>query len=141
VETEQEYLKMLAEHELKSSERYRRFFSVLVCDCEVKKCGFEDLFADSLRASDEVVDSVPYVTVLMGETDTNGAQAAANRLRNVYGSIPVHFGVASYPADGRDLATLLSVALKRLSENSNPDSFASPQTPPYQDCGPGEGAC
>lgn len=120
MENKPELFELLAEHELRNSERYQRFFTVLVCSVGKPRDKFRQLFSGFLRVSDAVIESKPLVTVLMGETDSEGALAAMHRLQHAYGgAVSVRFGAASYPSDGRDIPTLLDVARKRLDEGNN----------------------
>ncbi len=105
----------VAKYELRCAQRYRRYVSVLVGSYKDNGRHFCEFFRDILRESDEVVESGSEVTLLMAETDQEGARAVMRRLKERYeGFVDVHFGAASYPVDGHNLMTLLSVARRRL---------------------------
>jgi len=103
----------LLDYELRCAHRYGRYLSVICLDA-ARRRQLCQLLAESLRASDEIVESSANVTIVMCDTDATSALAAMRRCSELCSTPGSRFGVASYPQDGRDPATLLAVARRRM---------------------------
>lgn len=113
----------LLDYELRCAHRYGRYLSVICLDTSTRTrlC---QMLCESLRASDEIVDGATSITVVMCDTDAVSALTAMKRCSEVCFSAGSRFGVASYPQDGRDPATLLAVARRRMELCEHPEMGA-----------------
>jgi hypothetical protein len=104
------------EHELRCSQRYRRFLTVVGAECQDTPTGLKGLLGEVLRESDEIIalDSTE-VAIVMAETDRQGALIAIDRYHARFnGAFDIRFGVATFPVDAGDHETLLGRARSRL---------------------------
>ncbi len=124
-ETNEELLSRLLDYELRASQRYRRFVTVVSVGCEGEPNQFKAVLGESLRNSDAVMAQLHGATILMGETNGAGALTAIKRYKtHCDGSVDMRFGIAAYPTDGCDAVTLLTVAGNRLEEARSRDTGA-----------------
>lgn len=103
----------LLDYELRCAHRYGRYVSVICLDAGTTY-RLRQVLSESLRASDEIIELSTTITVLMCDTDESSALSAMTRCCETYAGAGSRFGVASYPKDGRDPATLLAVARRRM---------------------------
>ncbi len=107
-------LKELLDYELRCSERYLRFMSVvmIICD-EMKTC---EHIRHLTRNSDESFMFKDAIGVLMSETDINGSLKAVERFRSGLNGQNLRFAVVSYPHDGSNATSLLATLLQRFEK-------------------------
>lgn len=116
VNTEFSTLQSLMQYEMLSSERYRRFMSVVMVSSTQDRPGLGGLIGDHVRNSDVMSEHGHSVVVLMGETDKRGAMTAVQRYhRNLSNHPDLRFSIATYPEDGVNPDTLMDVATQRLT--------------------------
>ena len=110
-------LRWLLDYELRSSARYRRFVSLVMC------CPGEDdlpstmkeMLTPTLRESDECFEVDNAFAILMGDTEGSGALTAVKRYKtHSNGGFDLRFGVAAYPNDGLFANGLIDAAKKRM---------------------------
>lgn len=112
----------MTDYEVRCSERYRRFFSLVFMACSNEGFDFRALLGDLFRDSDEFADFDGHAAILMGETDKKDAMKAVNRLSSkCNGSHDVRFSVTSYPKDGTTSSELFRTAFERLDRAKSGD--------------------
>ena len=119
------HLHTMTDYELRTSQRYRRFFSLVFMASD--NCGlkFWNLIGDLLRNSDEFVELDGYASILMSETDKHAALQAVNRfLERQEGDADICYSIASFPNDGKTSLELLQKASDRLAKARNSDEGA-----------------
>ena len=82
------FLKNLLEYELRSSERYRRFLSVIKVRTKNQGVHLAEFLRETIRESDEMALDEGEATILMGDTDAEGAIAAVDRVKAKCGGDP-----------------------------------------------------
>lgn len=110
-------LQSLLDYEVRSSKRYRRSFSlVLMAQVDGRVECIRSL-KSTVRESDQLSELAGRIaTVLMGETDFNGALAAVSRYKEACGDgVDLRFAVVSFPEDGTTAQHLLEAAHRRLN--------------------------
>lgn len=112
----------MTDYEVRCSERYRRFFSLVFMASSHEVGEFMSQLGGSLRNSDEFADFNGHSAILMGETDKKDAMQAVKRLgRECNGSTDIRFSVTSYPKDGTTSDELFRTALERLERAKSGD--------------------
>ncbi|MFC1737280.1 hypothetical protein ACFL1X_14305 [Candidatus Hydrogenedentota bacterium] len=115
VETSVMDCETLLEYELRCSERYRRFLSVVMLKSGKETVDFRNLFGDLVRDSDVLFELEGKAMVLMSETDQTGAMNAVTRFKTMCnGALDVRYSVAVFPADGRSAGNLMDTGQRRL---------------------------
>lgn len=115
-------LYQMTDYEVRCSERYRRFFSLVLMASSNEAFEFWTQLGRSLRNSDEFTDFNGHAALLMGETDKNAAMKAVKRLRKkCNSSAGIRFSVTSYPEDGTNSSDLFRTALERLERAKSGD--------------------
>jgi len=108
------------QYELYSSERYRRYVSVILVRSLDDHQGLNSAFAQLIRKSDVITFYDNAIAVLMSETDQNDALSAVDRFHSLLvNQFDVRFAVATYPSDEASVEGLLSTAEKRLQKAQN----------------------
>jgi hypothetical protein len=110
-------------YEIESSERYRRFFSIVLIEyINARKNGLDlaHIISDTLRKSDAFFEYKNKIAVLMAETDKDKSLFAVNRYKNkMHDLFELRFDVVSYPEDGSTIEEILEVVLQSL-DRPNP---------------------
>ncbi len=118
-------LHWLTDYELRCSERYRRFFSLVFMASSNEAFEFQTHLGHLVRDSDEFADLNGHAAILMGETDKKDAMKAVGRLgREGTGLAHIRFSVTSYPKDGTSSGELFRTALERLERAKSGDEGA-----------------
>lgn len=110
-------LRWLLDYELRQSERYRHFASLVMFSAEDAPIDLDALLGDVVRDSDVlfVLDDVR--AVVMGQTGGAEACKALKRYKKtINGKIPVRYAVSSYPKDGLSAENIMQVARRRLDQ-------------------------
>jgi hypothetical protein len=116
-------LECLLDYELKQSTRHRRFVSLVLLSANGSSKKFDNIIEDVVRSTDPFFFLNDTVTVLMGETDSEGARKAIERYRQVVShAVAVKSAVASFPQDGMAVRELMEVAHRRLDIANISDS-------------------
>ncbi len=104
------------EHELRCSQRYQRFLTVVGAECQATDTALKELLGEILRGSDEIIElDSTEVAIVMAETDRQGALMAIDRYHAHFnGAFDIRFGVATFPLDAGDHEALLGSARSRL---------------------------
>ncbi|MDK1022433.1 MAG: hypothetical protein QGD90_12445 [Candidatus Hydrogenedentes bacterium] len=111
------YLLRLIDFELRVSDRYRRYLSLTMIVAGNGPVSISKTLEDALRISDELVDLEGSTTLLMPETDVEGAMTAVGRFkRKCNGTIDLRFAVVSFPRDGKSTGALVDKAVQRLEK-------------------------
>ena len=111
------YLLRLFDFELRVSERYKRCLSLTMIAAGNGPVSISETLEDAIRISDELVDLEGSITLLMPETDIQGAMTAIRRYKTKCdGTIDLRFAVASFPRDGKSAAALVDKAVQRLNK-------------------------
>lgn len=110
----------MAAYEIRCSERYRRFFSVIFMTSDHGGNGsvkLKEFLSESLRESDVCTEFEGHTGIIMCETDKDSALEAVKRLgRLQYGLVDVRSSIASFPEDGTTYRNILQKASNRLHE-------------------------
>lgn len=110
-----EYLRWLLDYEIRGSERYRRFLSLLLIASNRNERGIEPL-KESFRRSDEVIEIDKWhAAVLLRETNIDGTLNALNRFKAFHNVIHLRFAVVCYPTDGWNAHFILDSAGDRIA--------------------------
>lgn len=119
------HLHRLTDYEIRCSERYRRFFSLVFMTSGNGALEFKKILGDLLRTSDEFIELEGFASILMSETDKEAALEAVNRFEEMqHGSVDVRYSVASFPEDGKSSLELLLRASDRLDKARDRDEGA-----------------
>ena len=111
------YLLRLIDFELHVSDRYRRYLSLTMIVAGNGPVSINRTLEDVIRISDELVDLEGSTTLLMPETDVQGAMTAIRRFKTrCNGTIDLRFAVATYPMDGTSAGALVDKAVHRLDK-------------------------
>ena len=114
-----EHFRALVEHELKCSQRYQRFSTIVVGAQRTGGGNLMELCSELLRESDEILETDSGVVIFMAEADEQNALKALGRLKKRYaGIVELAFGAAVYPRDGRKFDALVEVAQRRFARDS-----------------------
>lgn len=109
-------LEWLLDYEVKQSRRHRRFVSLVMFSANGNTNTLDSLLEGVVRDSDPLFFLSHAIAVIMGETDTAGAQKAIDRYRKmVSNSMDVKYAVASFPEDGKAPEDLIQTARCRLN--------------------------
>ncbi len=109
-----EFLRWLLDYEIRGSERYRRFLSLLLIASDREGEGIERL-RESFRRSDEIVAlDKNRAAVLLRETNVDGTLTAIDRYKAFHNVIHVRFAVTCYPTDGWNAHFILDSASDRI---------------------------
>jgi len=105
----------LLDYEIRCANRYRRFVSIaMVASPNGHAIPRQNFGPNMIRDCDEFFEFKDVSVILMGETDSAGAQAALERC--MIQESDLCFAVASFPFDGRTAAELLASARRRLDK-------------------------
>lgn len=105
----------LLDFEIRVSDRYKRYVSLIMIASGNGPVSFSEISKDIIRISDELTDFEGASTLLMPETDMQGAMTAIGRFKTkCNGAIDLRFGVATFPADGVAAYGLLDKVVQRL---------------------------
>ena len=108
-------LERLLDYELKQSTRHRQYASLVMLTANGKSYKLIRMLRKVVREADSVFSLAGSMAVLMGETDTDGAQKAIERYRKIIGDIvKVKYAVASFPKDGKGVGELIDASHRRL---------------------------
>ena len=119
------HLHRLTDYEIRCSERYRRFFSLVFMTSGNGQVEFRKLLGDLLRTSDEFIELEGFSSILMSETDKTAALEAVSRFEELQmGSVDVRYSIASFPEDGKSSLELLLRASDRLDKAKDRDEGA-----------------
>lgn len=111
----QEFLRWLLDYEIRGSERYRRFLSLLLIASNRAEEGIDRL-TESFRRSDEVIALDKWhAAVLLRETNIDGTINAINRYKSFHNVIHLRFAVVCYPTDGWNATYILESASDRIT--------------------------
>ena len=111
------YLLRLFDFELGVSERYKRYLSLTMIAAGNGPVSISETLEDAIRISDELVDLEGSITLLMPETDVQGAMTAIRRYKTKCdGTIDLRFAVVTYPRDGKSAGVLVDKAVQRLDK-------------------------
>lgn len=106
----------MAEQEVRSSERYRRFFSFVLMTSEDESMVLKEALVDSLRDSDFFTEFRGCINILMSETDKEDALRAIKRFGMKQSCMEdLRFSIASFPADGTTYQDISRKASERLN--------------------------
>lgn len=110
----------MAAYEIRCSERYRRFFSLVFMTSDNERNGsvkFKEFLGESLRESDFCAELDGHTGIIMCETDKDAALEATKRLgRLQHNLVDVRSSIASFPEDGTTYRDILQKASNRLHE-------------------------
>lgn len=110
----QEFLRWLLDYEIRGSERYRRFLSILLIASNRDGKRIERL-KESFRRSDEIVPlDRRRAAILLRETNVEGTLIAINRYKSFHNVIHLRFAVVCYPTDGWNANFILDSANARI---------------------------
>jgi len=106
----------LLDYELKHSARHRRFVSLVMVSANGNSHKLDKMLNDIVRETDPTFSLPGSIAVLMGETDSAGANQAIERYREAIGNIvSVNYAIASFPDDGKTFGELMDTAHQRLN--------------------------
>ena len=109
-------LEWLLDYELKQSARHRRFVSLVMLTANGNSHKLDKMLNDVVRETDPIFSLPGSMAVLMGETDSAGANQAIERYREAIGNkVSVNYAVASFPDDGKTFGELINKAHQRLN--------------------------
>jgi hypothetical protein len=105
----------LLDYELRSSIRYRRPVSLVSIGRVGTRVDLRKLLETAFRDSDELFELGGGATIIMGQTDRDGAVAAVNRYKQLCTEeIDLRFAVACFPDDGHNAQDLIASLHRRL---------------------------
>ncbi len=111
------YLLRLIDFELRVSDRYRRYLSLTMIVARNGPVSISKTLEEVIRISDELVDLEGSTTLLMPETDVQGAMTAIRRFKTKCNeTIDLRFAVVTFPRDGKSAAALVDKAVRRLDK-------------------------
>lgn len=107
----------MAEYEVRCSQRYRRFFTLILMNSEKETQELNKVLGEMLRDSDFFSEIRGSINIIMSETDKDAAIQAIKR----FGTKPNHFddvrfSVASFPEDGTTYQDISRKASERLND-------------------------
>lgn len=111
----------MAAYQIRCSERYRRFFSLIFMTVDNRSSNgsvkLQEFLGESLRESDVCTDLEGHTGIIMCETDKDAAVEAVKRLgRLQHGLVDIRSSIASFPEDGTTYRDILQKASNRLHE-------------------------
>jgi len=110
-------LESLVDYEVRSSTRYRRYFSLLLIVPVGSHVNVREMLLEIFRTSDEFFEFRSRYAILMGETNSEGALAAVDRYRGACDNqIDLRFAVASFPVDGQTTSEIVTKVQRRLNQ-------------------------
>ena len=112
-----DHLLRLFDFELRLSDRYKRYLSLTMIASGNGPVSISRTIEDTVRISDELADVDGTATLLMPETDTQGAITAIRRFKTKCNNIiDLRFAVVTFPTDGRYAGALVDKAVQRLDK-------------------------
>ena len=107
----------LIDFELRVSDRYKRYLSLTMIASGDGPVSISKTLEDVIRISDELVDLEGSTTLLMPETNMQGAMTAIRRFKTkCNGTIDLRFAVVTYPRDGKSAGVLVDKVVHRLDK-------------------------
>lgn len=110
----------MAAYEIRCSERYRRFFSLVFMASGSGGNGsvkLKEFLRESVRESDLLSELEGHTGIIMCETDKDAALQAVRRLKRLqHDVVDVRSSIASFPEDGTTYQNILQKASNRLDE-------------------------
>ena len=118
-------LASFVEYEYRSSERYRRYMSLVMLRVPGEGTSFNALAGDLVRTSDKVFGANGTVAILMGETPLTAVKAAVTRFATrCVEAGGLQCGAAGFPQDASNAADFLSTAFRRYEIAKKEGSYA-----------------
>lgn len=115
----------MAEHEVRCSERYRRFFSFILMTSESESLELKEALGESLRDSDFFTEFRGCFNILMSETDKEDALLAIKRFGTKQSCLDdLKFSIASFPEDGTTYQDISRKASERLNDAKSSEQGA-----------------
>ena len=107
----------LIDFELRVSDRYKRYLSLTMIASGDGPVSISKTLEDVIRISDELVDLEGSTTLLMPETNMQGAMTAIRRFKTkCNGTIDLRFAVVTFPRDGKSAGALVDKVVQRLEK-------------------------
>ncbi|MCE5228080.1 hypothetical protein LLG95_00595 [bacterium] len=111
-----EFLRWLLDYEIRGSERYRRFLSLLLIASNHEGDGGIERLKETFRRSDEIIALDEHrAAVLLRETNVDGTLQALQRYKSFHNVMHLRFAVVCYPTDGWNARYILNSASDRIA--------------------------
>ena len=105
----------LLAYELLAAERYRRYVTLVLAASRAESQLAASLLGETARECDAIIESEGALSILMSDTDEDGARRAVERFLAVGGaSQDLCFSLVTYPNDGIEAGGLIERARERL---------------------------